>query len=150
MVPRMATAHESADALPVTRICHALSLGCATYDRWQRAGPEAEEDVELRAQIQLIALERPAYGYRRITHALQRQGVRVNHTRVVRLMREDQVRRLRKRGFVRTTDSTHALAVYPNLLPAWRVNSLDQLWVADLTSVRLQQDFVYLAVLLDA
>jgi putative transposase len=150
MVPLMATAPESADALPVTRICHALSLGRATYYRWQQAGPAPEEDVELRAQIQLIALEMPVYGYRRITHALQRQGVLVNHKRVLRLMREDNLLCLRKKGFVRTTDSTHALVVYPNLRPELSVNGLDQLWVADITYVRLQQEFVYLAVLLDA
>jgi len=107
----MATAQESADALPVAGRCHALSLSRATYDRWQQAGLAAEEDVELRGQIQLIALEMPAYGYRRITHALQRHGVLVNHKRVLRLMRGDNLLCLRKKGFVRTTDSTHALAV---------------------------------------
>ena len=74
----------------------------------------------------------------------------VNHKRVVRLMREDHLRCLRKRGFVRTPDSVHSFMVYPNLLPELTVTGLDQLWVADMTSIRLQQEFVYLAVLLDA
>jgi putative transposase len=150
MAPLMATARESADVLPVVRICHALSLGRATYYRWQQAGPEAEGDVELRAQIQLLALEMPAYGYRRITHALHRQGVLVNHKRVLRLMREDNLLCLRNKSFVRTTDSAHGLLVYPNLLPELTITGLDQLWVADITYIRLQQEFVYLAVLLAA
>jgi transposase InsO family protein len=110
----------------------------------------SDPDVELRAQIQAIAVEMPAYGYRRITHELRRQGVGVNHKRVLRLMREDNLLCLRTKGFVRTTDSAHDDVVYPNLLPELPVNGLDQLWGADITSVRLQQEFVYLAVLLDA
>lgn len=150
MVPLVTAAQESADSLPVTRICHTLGLGRATYYRWQQAGPEPDADVELRAQIQLIALEMSAYGYRRITHELRRQGVLVNHKRVWRLMREDNLLCLRKKSFARTTDSAHDLGVYPNLLPELTITGLDQLWVADITYVRLQQEFVYLAVLLDA
>ncbi len=136
--------------LPVTRIYQALHLGRATYYRWQQAGPAPDADVELRAQIQLLALEMPAYGYRRITHALQRRGVMVNHKRVLRVMREDTLLCLRRKSFVRTTDAAHHWGVYPNLLPELTVNGLDQLGVADITYIRLQQEFVYLAVLLDA
>jgi putative transposase len=150
MVPLVTAAQESADALPVTRICRTLSLGRATYYRLQQAGPEPDADVELRAQIQLIALEMSAYGYRRMTHELRRQGVLVNHKRVLRLMREDNLLCLRKKRFARTTDSAHDLGVYPNLVPELTITGLDQLWVADITYVRLQQEFVYLAVLLDA
>jgi transposase InsO family protein len=89
--------------------------------------------VELRAQIQEIALEMPAYGYRRITHELRRRGVLVNPKRVVRLMREDTLLCLRTRGFGRTTDSAQVWAVAPNLLPTLTVDGLDQLWVADIT-----------------
>jgi putative transposase len=137
-------------SLPVTRVCQALLLSRATYYRWRVAGPTPDRDMQLRAQIQEIALEMPAYGYRRITHELRRRGVTVNHKRVVRLMREDNLLCLRTRGFVRTTDSAHTLAVYPNLRPELTVDGLDQLWVADITYVRLPQEFVYLAVLLDA
>jgi putative transposase len=150
MLDLVATAQESADAPPVTRICHALRLERATYYRWRAAGPTPDPDVELRGRIQQIALEMPAYGYRRITYELHRRGVTVNHKRVLRLMREDNLLCLRKRSFVRTTDSTHAWAVYPNLVPALRVDGLDQLWVADITYIRLPQQFIYLAVLLDA
>jgi putative transposase len=146
----LATAHSSADAFPVTRVCQVLGLSRATYYRWQVARPRPDRDMELRAQVQGIALEMPAYGYRRITHALRRRDVAVNHKRVLRVMREDNLLCLRKRPFVRTTDSAHPFTVYPNLLPELTVTSLDQLWVADITYIRLQREFVYLAVLLDA
>jgi putative transposase len=150
MVDLVATAQQAAAALPVTRGCQALGLSRATYYRWQVATPVPDQDLEVRAQIQAIAVAMPAYGYRRVTYELQRRGLAVNHKRVLRLMREDNLLCLRKRGFVRTTDSAHALAVYPNLLPALTVTGLDQLWVADITYIRLRQEFVYLAVLLDA
>jgi len=104
----------------------------------------------LRHQIQEIALEMPRYGYRRITRELLRQRVKVNHKKVLRLMREDNLLCLRKRKFVRTTDSRHGFEVYPNLVPGLLVDDLDQLWVADITYIRLMVEFVYLAVILDA
>jgi putative transposase len=106
--------------------------------------------MELRAQMQAIALERPAYGYRRVTHELRRRGVAVNHKGVVRLMREDNLLCLRTRACVRTTDAAHPFAVHPNLLPELTVTGLDQLWVADITYIRVPQEFVSLAVLRDA
>jgi putative transposase len=150
MVELVATAQQAAEAAPVTRSCQALALSRATYYRGQPAKPVPDQDMELRAQSQAIALEMPSYGYRRLTYELQRRGFVVNHQRVRRLMREDNLLCLRKRGFVRTTDSAHVLAVYPNLLPTLTVDGLDQLWVADITYIRLPQEFVYLAVLLDA
>ena len=150
MVQLVAAAQQAPRALPVTRLCQALPLSRATYYRWRAAEPVREQALELRAQIQQIALEMPAYGYRRITVELQRRGLLVNHKRVVRLMREDNLLCLHKKGYVRTTDSRHGLGVYPNLLPTLVVNGLDQLWVADITYVRLQHEFIYLAVLLDA
>ena len=150
MVPLVATVRHTPTRLPVTRLCQALVLSRATYYRWRAAEPVSDPDVELRAQIQAMAVEMPAYGYRRITHELRRQGVVVNHKRVLRLMRKDNLLCLRTRSFVRTTDSAHDYVVYPNLLPELTVSGLDQLWVADITYVRLQHEFVYLAVLLDA
>ncbi len=146
----LATAHASAGALSVTHVCHSLGLSRATYYRWRAAGPQPDRDMALRTQIQAIALEMPAYGYRRITHELGRRGMAVNHKRVLRLMHEDNLLCLHQRAFVRTTDAAHPLTVYPNLLPELTVTGLDQLWVADITYIRLQQEFVYLAVLLDA
>jgi putative transposase len=147
---QLAAAQQAPRALPVTRLGQALPLSRATYYRWRAAEPVREQEPELRAQIHQIALAMPAYGYRRITVELQRRGLRVNHKRVVRLRRKDNLLCLRKEGFVRTTNSRHDSGVYPNLLPTLVVNGLDQLWVADIPDVRLQHEFIYLAVLLDA
>src|SRR3989454_8297119 len=106
--------------------------------------------MELRDAIQKLAVEMPAYGYRRITAALRRGGWVVNHKRVLRLMRADNLLCLRNRAFVRTTDSDHQLRVYPNLARDLKVSGLNQLWVADITYIRLVWEFVYLAVILDA
>lgn len=106
--------------------------------------------MELRDAIQKQALEMPAYGYRRITAALRRAGWVVNHKRVRRLMRVDNLLCLRKKAFVCTTDSAHELRIYPNLARDMKVNGLNQLWVADITYIRLLLEFVYLAVILDA
>jgi putative transposase len=106
--------------------------------------------MEVRAQLQDIAVEMPAYGYRRIAYELQRRGFVVNRTRVRRLRREANLRCRRQRHVVRTTDSAHAWAVYPKLLPTLTVEGLDPRWIADMTDVRLPRAFVSLAVLLDA
>lgn len=119
----------------MTRRCQVLALSRATYDRWRAAEPVPDPDVDLRVPLQALAMEMPAYGYRRITHELHRRGLAVNHKRVVRLMREDNLLCLRQRGFVRTTDSAPPFVVYPHLLPELPVNGLDQLWVADITYI---------------
>jgi transposase InsO family protein len=111
---------------------------------------EQAEEMELRDAIQKLAVEMPAYGYRRITAALRRGGWVVNRKRVLRLMRADNLLCLRRRAFVRTTDSDHQLRVYPNLARDLKVSGLNQLWVADITYIRLVLEFVYLAVILDA
>jgi len=106
--------------------------------------------MELRDAIQRIALEKPTYGYRRITAQLRRAGRVVNSKRVLRMMREDNLLCLRRRSFVRTTDSDHGLPVYPNLAKGVVLTGINQLWVADITYIRLLCEFVYLAVILDA
>jgi transposase InsO family protein len=106
--------------------------------------------LELRDVLQRIALEFPSYGWPRMTRELGRRGWAVNHKRVYRMMREDNLLCLRRRKFVRTTDSAHPLPVYPNLAREMTVTDLDQLWVADITYIRLHVEFVYLAVILDA
>src|SRR5438045_5969240 len=115
----------------------------------ENASPSPDTDMDLRDAIQRIALEWPAYGRRRITHELRRRGWTVNSKRVHRLMREDNLLCIRKRRFVVTTDSNHGQKVYPNLAGQLVVTDLDQLWVADITYIRLQQEFVFLAVILD-
>jgi transposase InsO family protein len=106
--------------------------------------------MELRDEIQKIAIQMPAYGYRRITAELGRRNWVVNRKRVLRIMREDNLLCLRRRSFVRTTDSDHKLPIYPNLAKDLEVSGLNQLWVADITYIRLQHEFVYLAVILDS
>jgi len=125
-------------------------LSRAGYYRWRVRPPATPVAMELRSQVQQTALEWPAYGYRRITAELQRRGFDVNHKRVLRLMREDNLLCLRRRSFVVTTDSCHNLPVYPNLAREMRPAAVNQLWVADITYIRLRTEFVYLAVLLDA
>lgn len=133
----------------VTQLCQALHLSRATFYRYRKAGEPVDRDVEVRDQIQRLALAFPSYGYRRITAQLQREGITVNHKRVLRLMREDNLLCLRKRRFVLTTNSDHGLSVYPNLVPTLPVTGMNQLWLSDITYVRLQHEFIYLAVILD-
>jgi putative transposase len=109
-----------------------------------------EEDMEVRSAVQQVALEhRRRYGYRRVTAELKRRGLLVNHKRVARIMREDNPLGVQPKKFVATTDSAHALEVYLNLSRRMQLSGMDQLWVADITYIRLQSEFVYLAVILD-
>ena len=113
-----------------------------------QAGPDP--DMDLRDDIQRIALQWPSYGRPRITAELRRRGWTVNPKRVYRILREDNLLCVRKRKFVVTTDSNHGRKVYPNLASQMVLTDVDQLWVADITYIRLQDEFVFLAVILDA
>ena len=104
----------------------------------------------LRDRIEKIILAFPGYGYRRVTHALAREGWTVNHKRVLRIMREQSLLCQLQRGWVTTTDSAHEARVYPNLTRDVVVDRLNQVWVADMTYIRVDQTFVYLAAILDA
>jgi len=128
-------------------MCKLTGVSRAGY--YRAAAPCAGE-VSLRDQIQRVALEWPTYGSRRITAELQRSGWVVNRKRVQRWMREDNLLCLRKRKFVATTDSGHGWTVYPNLARSRVVSTINQLWLADITYIRLLEDFIYLAVILDA
>ena len=116
------------------------------------ANPETgpDKDMDLRDAIQRIALEWPSYGRPRITAELRRRGWTVNPKRVHRLLREDNLLCVRKRKFIVTTDSNHGRKVYPNLARGLVLTGVDQLWRADITYVRLREEFVFLAVILDA
>jgi putative transposase len=120
------------------------------YRSWQEHQP-MEEDRDVRSAIQGIAVaHRRRYGYRRITAELRRRGLLVNHKRVARLMREDNLLAVQPRAFVVTTDADHALEVALNLASRLTLTGMNQLWVADITYIRLRAEFVYLAVMLDA
>jgi transposase InsO family protein len=131
-------------------MCALAGVSRAGFYRFPPDPPKPDPDLELRDALQRIALEFPSYGWPRMTAELKRRGWAVNHKRVYRLMRQDNLLCLRRRKFVVTTDSDHGLPVYPNLARALVVTGLDQLWVADLTYIRLELEFVYLAVILDA
>jgi len=131
-------------------LCQVAGVSRAGYYRFQQRVQESEADMDLRSAMQQIALEWPSYGYRRIHRELIRRGWSVNHKRVLRLMRVDNLLCLRKRKFILTTDSHHELRIYPNLAKDMVLTGINQLWVADITYIRLEVEFVYLAVLLDA
>jgi transposase InsO family protein len=131
-------------------MCTLGGVSRAGFYRFALRSPEAQPGLALRDAIQRIALEFPSYGWPRITAELKRRGWTVNHKKVYRLMCQDNLLCLRKRKFVVTTDSDHSLPVYPNLTRALTLTGLDQLWIADLTYIRLELEFVYLAVILDA
>jgi transposase InsO family protein len=120
------------------------------FYRFDNAEPGPDPDMDLRDAIQKIAVEWPGYGRPRITAELRRRGWEVNPKRVYRLMREDNLLCVRKRKFVVTTDSSHTRPVYPNLARDMILTATDQLWRADITYIRLRDEFVFLAVILDA
>jgi len=137
--------------LTIARMCALAGVSRAGYYRHWAASAPRQEETAVRDAIQRLALAHPHYGYRRIAAQLRREGLAVNHKRVLRLMREDNLLCLRKRSFVPvTTDSRHGWRVVPNLARGMVPTGLDQLWVADITYIRLQEEFAFLAIVLDA
>ena len=107
-------------------------------------------EADLRDRIEAICLEFPRYGYRRVTYQLKHEGWQINHKKVLRLMRESDLLCRLKRKWVKTTDSRHRFPRYPNLIKGMAINRLNQVWVADITYIRIRTGFVYLAAILDA
>jgi len=136
--------------LSIERMCHLAQVSRAGFYRSLQAQQPKQEEMEVRSTMQQIVLEhRRRYGYRRVTAELRRRGLLVNHKRVARLMREDNLLAVQPRAFVVTTASQHELEVYLNLASKLKLTGINQLWVADITYIRLRTEFVYLAVVLD-
>ena len=137
--------------LGIERMCQLAGVSRAGFYRSLQEREPVEEDMEVRSTIQQIFAEhKRRYGYRRIAAELRRRGMLVNHKRVARIMREDNLLAVQPRAFVVTTDSDHELEVYLNLASRMKLTGVNQLWVADITYIRLHREFVYLAVVLDA
>jgi putative transposase len=136
----------------IERLCRQAGVSRASYYRFWRASSPRQHDTAVRDAIQRLALANGRHrGYRLVTFQLRQEGLVVNHKRVLRLMRQDNFLCLRKRPFVpATTASGHDWPVVPNLARGMLLSDLDQLWVADITYIRLLEQFAYLAVILDA
>ena len=137
--------------LTVERMCALVQVNRGGYYRGWKASAPRQEETAVRDAIQRVALSNRRYGYRRIAAQLRHEGLMANRKRVLRLMRQDNLLCLRERPFVPvTTDSRHAWHVVPNLARGLVPTGIDQLWVADITYVRLAEEFAFLAVVLDA
>ena len=143
--------HEDHPDLSIEQLCHLFKVSRSWYYDHIEKPEDGEEETTLRDRIEEIILEFPGYGYRRVTHALHREGKRINHKRVLRIMREESLLcRIKKSFVIKTTNSRHRFPVYPNLLAGLELSAPDQAWVADFTYIRLRNAFVYLACILDA
>lgn len=135
--------------LTIRELCESAQVSRASYYRsWRKREPK-EEEIALCDAIQRLALKDRHCGYRRIGRLLKREGWLVNHKRVLRLMRKDNLLSIRRRRYVVTTDSDHPWRIYPNLARHVVLRGMNQLWVSDMTYIRLQREFIYLAVILD-
>jgi putative transposase len=128
-----------------------MGLGRSTYyyRLRQKALRAKKEEVDLRDRIEKIVVKCAGYGYRRVTYQLRREGYKINHKRVARLMREQSLQCQVKRRWVKTTDSDHGYRIYPNLIKELKITERNQVWVADITYIRILTGFLYLAVVLD-
>ena len=144
--------HHRQELGSVSKACQVAGLPSSTFyykpDK-QHQKRRDDEDENLRQLIERIHDDFPGYGYRRVQRELKRRGHRVNEKRVRRVMRKFGLRPITWRTFVRTTDSRHALPVYPNLLKKRQVRTINEIWVADITYIRIRSSFVYLAAILD-
>lgn len=139
-------------ALSISQSCQALEVSRSGYYKWRiqpEIAPADSEDLDLKNQIREIAMEFAGYGYRRMTAELQNRGFEVNRKRILRLMRQDNLLCKKKRFKPVTTDSSHGLPVYPNLLKGAKITGLNQVWASDITYIQLLHEHIYLAVVLD-
>jgi putative transposase len=140
----------SGNELAIERMCDLAGVSRRSFYRFDPDAKPVERDMDLRDAIQRIALEMPSYGRPRITAELRRRAWVVNAKRIHRILREDNLLCLRRRKFLVTTDSRHGFPIYPNLAGELQLTDINQLWIADITYIRLEVEFVYLAVVLDA
>lgn len=131
-------------------LCRLFSVSRSWYYQKPSVEHRVGKDLDLRDAIEHIVLEFPGYGYRRVTAALKREGWSVNHKRILRIMREESLLCQIKRRFVPTTHSVHAFGSYPNLIKDTEPDGIDQVWLSDITYIRLPTTFCYLAAILDA
>jgi putative transposase len=131
---------------PVRWLCRVFD--CPRSGLYRTPAAAADEE-KLRKSVERVAGAWPTYGYRRVTAMLRRDGWAVNGKRVRRVMREMGLAAAPPPRRVRTTDSDHPFPRYPNLVADLSVTRPDQVWVADITYVRVRAEFVYLAVLMD-
>lgn len=136
-------------SLPVNRASHVLGITPRAYNKWLKRKEPTDFNLKIRKEIHNITLEFPKYGYRRVTHALKRQGEEVNHKRILRLMREEKLLVRRKKVTPKTTQSNHNFPRCKNLAKEITVISPNQVWVSDITYISLEGEFVYLALIMD-
>ena len=144
---------DSHPSFPISFVCSCLGINRSNYYRWKTLStqpPSVDPDeMRLKNEIQRIALEFPKYGYRRVTFELRRRDFPVNAKHILRLMREDNLLCVRRTFRPVTTNSNHSHKIYPNLVKDMNITGLNQLWVADITYIRLLHEFIYLAVIID-
>ena len=144
--------HKETNQISISRGCSALGVSRSGYNKWTRKDQthcSDPEEMKLKNEIQAIAIDFPRYGYRRITIELYRRGFEANHKVVYELMKIDNLLCIKKQFVPKTTDSEHNLPVYPNLARDLVVIGINQLWAADITYIRLEREFIYLAVIID-
>jgi len=127
-----------------------LSRSSFYYKPKSQSPEQMEAEADLRDKIEAICLESLRYGYRRVTHELRHKGCHVNHKKVLRIMRESDLLCRVKRRRVKTTNSRHRFPRYPNLIKGMVIRRLNQVWLSDITYIRIRTGFVYLAAILDA
>ena len=143
----------SDNSLSVTKACKSLGVGRSGYNAWQKRKQSLNLSnsyvMKLKDEIQKIVVEFTGYGYRRVAKELHRRGYKVNHKRVLNLMRQDNLLCIKRKFRPVTTNSNHNFRIYPNLAKDMTVIDINQLWVADITYIHLVKEFIYLAVIMD-
>lgn len=145
-----ATIAEKRGNISISAACKLFDISRDSYYHWLKTKDRQRVDADLRDEIEIITLKFPGYGHRRVTEELKRRGYDIGRKKVLRVMREESLLCQLKRGWVKTTDSNHPFTTYPNLAKDIVLTGINQLWVSDITYIRLPQEFVYLAIILDA